>query len=171
MRSVAYERRKVFGKKALKKLLRIEEEAGTPCYVFGVEANQKAIVPARILENVADGIRLTCRWSDNTEHSWIEVQNAYVSAPDGKPIFFWNVGNIFGAGIENFGVGSEYLHAILESNIGGGLARTLKELQLEAEKSLPWKTYIIWGAIAIGLIMLWQSGFIQNILPDNLGFG
>lgn len=151
---------------------------GTPCYIIGNEANIRKLIKGVITTNNANEIKITYQWIDNTEHTFIESQDAYVAVIEGLPTYVHNVGDILGAGItrqaiEEYyqdkttpNIGSEAYNRISETDIVVKAIEGLEEIFDKDEAGLPWKKILIYGSIVIAIFWLWKSGILTGLLND-----
>lgn len=143
---------------------------GTPCWIVSKENDIKKMVKGTVLINHKDAILIDYEWIDNTGHSLIAGQDDFyvINSADGLPIFFHNVGDLFCCNCRFDGqIGSEYFHTILRSDIGSKMLTTLQEVN--DNPSLPWGKILLIGGIIIGVLFLWQTGIIDQLLATITG--
>ncbi len=130
---------------------------------MGKEANIIRIVEGTITTNVDEGIAINYKWVDNTEHRYVTDQDMYAYIIKGKPVYLHNVGSLYGDMVSSE-VGSELYSMIYNSEVGVQLIRFMEALREEGK--FPLKKAIIIGGIAIIIIILWQTGFLSNLIGD-----
>lgn len=151
--------------KLLKKLLRIKEKEGFPCWVFSEEtdcAKGRALLPACIFINAGKAADIRYKWKDNTDHAFVDNVDNVFFYHDGLPVFRQKVGNLFGENLD-IGLGSELWYKILLTSVEAKIATAYENYQ-EQKTAIPWAKILLYGGIAALIIYLFKTGFIQQFL-------
>lgn len=142
-----------------------KKKQGSPCWVLAKGSGIRKILPGLIGINVEKAVEITYKAMDNTWHSFIEDQDNFIDTIDGVPLFAHDVGNLFGPGITDSTVGSEYFYMIISRNVGVRSIEVMERV-MDESKPLPWVKIAIVAVAALAIIYLWQAGWITSVLGD-----
>lgn len=156
---------KIFGKKI----------KGTPCWVVSLKGKDKLLLPGMMFDEKDEAVTIVYHQINEPEQRFITRDQDYVFLVDGVPAYDHNSGYVFDNNllkdktlIDGVKVSSYYFHQVYDLNVGAGLAGALRD-DLDGEHAIPWKTILIWAAVAIGAFVLWKSGIVQSLLSTVSG--
>lgn len=127
------------------------------------EGNDFDVVPGIIKTRLGEGALVSYRHSDGTGQSFA-IKSLGELTFRGIPMIPNRVGDALNF-VGEPGMGTDYLDAIVASNIGPKLCDAMEEYSKEGQ-GLPWRKIIIGCAIAFAVIIAWRQGFIQSVITD-----
>lgn len=139
---------------------------GSGCWVVANENKIIDMVEGWQDINVQKGLMVNYKWIDGQGHSFITGRGCEQGYKEGMPVYFHNVGQVFGERTQGR-IGSEFLDQIIESKIGVQMIKGMIEIQEREDGfNFPFKILIIAVACIIGFIILWNTGILQGVISD-----
>lgn len=140
------------------------------CYVIVEAGGTKTQVPAKIVNEWKDSIKIRYLWINDEFHSFIDREQSILFYFNGLPVYLHNLGNLFGeySGLKlDNEISSQYYDQISNSSI---VSRTISAIEdWDEGGGFPWKWVGIIGGGAILIYILWKAGIIPSLL-ESVGF-
>lgn len=149
-----------------------KQEKGISCWVAAEKFDICETLPAIYYPKQKGVVSIRYKWKDGTAQEFLGKEGCQVTIFKGKPVFYHGVGDLF-ANRQSQGdlaMTSELYAEANDVNVVGQAVQALKEIQ--DGSGVPWKWILIIGAAAIGILILWQTGVIPNLLESfNISVG
>lgn len=117
-----------------------------------------------IAQNCNNDIRIDYEYKGIMQ-SFVASYSDYIGIAYGKPIYCHSVGDLF-VNRKDSKVSSENYNNLVNSDFVNKCIRSVKEISEPTQFDI--KTILIVAGVGLLLIVLWQSGFLQNVLNELL---